>query len=143
MRKNTKIRTYSELSQYTTFEDRFDYLMLGGQVGESTFGHSRWINQDFYLSHEWKDVRRQAIIRDGGCDLGVPGFDIHSELLVHHMNPMSSDDIIHGETWILDLEYLITTTKDTHNAIHFGDRSNIRTPYVPRSPGDTTLWSKP
>lgn len=140
--RNGEVKTYSELCHYTTFEERFDYLSLSGQVGESTFGHERWINQDFYISHEWKDVRRHVILRDRGCDLGIPGREIYTDLLVHHINPMTSDDIIHGELWILDPEYLITTTKDTHNAIHYGNRTSLRTPFVERSPGDTTLWGK-
>lgn len=133
-------RTYSELVTYDTFEDRFDYLSLGGGVGDATFGFDRWINQAFYASREWKDIRRHVILRDGGCDLGVPGYDIHAELLIHHINPMTSRDIEHSESWILDPEFLITTTHDTHNAIHYGDRSKLRKQYVPRSPGDTRLW---
>lgn len=123
-----------------TFEGRFEYLMLGGQVGDITFGFDRWINQEFYRSREWQDVRNFVIYRDQGCDLGIPGYEIHTEILVHHMNPMSSNDIIHGEEWILDPEFLITTTKDTHNAIHYGDTSKLRKPFTPRTPGDTKLW---
>ena len=135
-----KIRTYSELRQISTFEERFDYLVLGGQVGSATFGFDRWINQSFYASTEWRGVRRHVILRDEGRDLGIEGYEIHGGLVVHHMNPMTPEDIMHNEAWILDPEYLITTTSDTHNAIHFGDRSKLRTPYVERSPGDTKLW---
>lgn len=109
------IRRYSELCQFDTFEDRFEYLKLGGSVGHSTFGFDRHINQAFYASREWKDLRQEVILRDHGCDLGVRGYAINGELLIHHMNPMNSDDIVHGEAWILDPEFLITTTKKTHN----------------------------
>lgn len=140
MNSMTKIRTYSELSQYESFEDRFEYLKLGGSVGHSTFGFDRYINQKFYASREWKYVRDFVLVRDEGCDLGVYGYEIHSGALVHHVNPMDADDVIHGETWIMDPEFLITTTHDTHNAIHYGDRSLLRVPSAPREPGDTTLW---
>ena len=133
-------KRYSELLRYESFEDRFEYLKLGGTVGRSTFGFDRHINQQFYRSREWKDVRDAVIVRDNGCDLGVIGFEIHGELLIHHINPMISDDIVHGESWILDPEYLITTNQTTHNAIHFGDISLIPKPFVPRTPGDTKLW---
>ncbi len=133
-------RTYTELSRYLDFEDRYEYLRLGGSVGHETFGFDRYMNQGFYASREWKDVRRHVILRDNGCDLGVEGFEIHQGLLVHHMNPMVSDDIRHGEDWILNPEYLITTTQNTHNAIHYGDRSLLTQQFVERHPGDTRLW---
>lgn len=137
----TKIRTYSELSKLNSFEERFEYLNLVGYVGESTFGFDRYINQYFYTSKAWKDVRNEVIIRDNGCDLGIPGYEINGALLIHHMNPMTQDDILHNEDWILDPNFLITTTKTTHNAIHYGDISNCRTLFVERSPGDTRLWN--
>ena len=137
----TRIRTYSELSRYETLEDRFDYLRIGGSVGHATFGFDRHVNQRFYSSIEWKRARNYVIVRDNGCDLGVIGYEIHSELLVHHMNPMDVDDILHGEEWIVDPEFLITTTTRTHNAIHYGDRSLLPTPFLERSRGDTQLWS--
>lgn len=136
----TTIRTYSELSRFDTFDDRFEYLVLGGNVGRETFGFDRHINQTFYTSREWKDVRDYVIYRDNGCDLGVYGYDIHSGLLIHHINPMGVDDIIHGEEWILDPEFLITTTHNTHNAIHYGAKSLLPKTVVERSPGDTRLW---
>jgi len=136
----TETRSYSELRRLHTFEERFDYLMLVGRVGVATFGFDRYINQAFYTSYEWKTVRREVILRDEGCDLGILGYEIHGDILVHHMNPMTSDDINHGETWIIDPEFLITTTVNTHNAIHFGDKSKIRKPFVARAPGDTRLW---
>ena len=138
--KMTTIRTYSELSRLHTFEERFHYLNLQGEVGETTFGFMRWLNQQFYSSSAWKQVRNYVIVRDDGCDLGVPGFDIHTQLLIHHMNPVTKDALVHGEEWILDPEYLITTTRRTHNAIHYGDSSLLVRPLVERKPGDTKLW---
>jgi len=124
----------------TLFEDRFEYLVLHGEVGVSTFGFDRWLNQTFYRSREWRQVRDHVVFRDEACDLGVPGYEIHSGLLVHHMNPMLPEDLEQGEAWILNPEYLITTTHRTHNAIHYGDRSLIPRPPVQRRPGDTRLW---
>lgn len=135
-----KIRSYEELQIIDTFEDRFEYLKLGGSVGEATFGFDRWLNQRFYQSPQWKTVRREVILRDAGCDLGIPGHEINGAALVHHMNPMSVDDIIHGENWILNPNYLIMTCKDTHNAIHYGDASLLPKEFVPRRPNDTKLW---
>lgn len=133
-------RKYSELRRLFTFEERFEYLRLGGVVGTSTFGFDRYINQDFYRSREWRSVRDRVIVRDNGCDLGIEGYEIHGNLLVHHMNPMTADDVVHGEDWILNPDFLITTTQDTHNAIHYGDKSLLKTPFVPRQPNDTKLW---
>jgi hypothetical protein len=136
----TKIRTYKELSRLNTFEERYAYLKLGGAVGESTFGFDRWMNQRFYRSHEWKAVRDFVIVRDSGCDLGIDGYEIHSRLYIHHMNPISKDDIKDGEERILDSNFLITTSFKTHNAVHYGDESMLpRTP-IARKSGDTTLW---
>jgi hypothetical protein len=136
----SRIRRYSELRELKTFDERYEYLQLGGGVGVETFGFDRYINQAFYASNEWKNARRVAIARDLGCDLGIPGYEIHVDLLVHHMNPLDVDDISHNEEWILNPEYLITTSKRTHNAIHYGDRSLLAKPLVPRRPGDTRLW---
>lgn len=136
----TIFRSYSELRNIVTFEERFDYLRLDGAVGRSTFGFDRYINQRFYQSYEWKRARRDVIIRDNGCDLGIPGYEIYVEILIHHMNPMSADDIIHGESWIFDPEYLITTTQNTHNAIHFGNENGLPRVVLERSPNDTKLW---
>ena len=134
-------KTYSELSRFSSFDERFDYLILsGGHVGHATFGYDRYVNQGFYMSHEWRMVRRDVIIRDNGCDLGVPGFEVYGELLVHHMNPIVLDDIIHHEQWILDPEFLITTTKKTHNALHFGNRNMMPEVVTSRTPNDTRLW---
>jgi hypothetical protein len=135
-----RVRNYSGLARIETFEERLDYLLLGGTVGRSTFGFDRYINQEFYRSVQWKSVRDFVIVRDNGCDLGVPGYDIYDAPLVHHMNPMTEDDIVHGEEWILDPEFLITTTQRTHNDIHYGYKSSRPPLSVERSPGDTQLW---
>jgi hypothetical protein len=136
----SRIRTYSELSRLPTFNERYEYLRLKGVVGEDTFGFDRWVNQEFYRSRQWKSIRNEVIVRDNGCDLGIPGFEIHRGLLVHHMNPVSMDDIIHGEEWILDPNFLITTSHRTHNAIHYGDESLLPREPITRRSGDTTLW---
>jgi hypothetical protein len=135
-----KTRRYSQLRLLTTFEERFEYLNLQGFVGEQTFGFDRWMNQQFYRSREWKLARNEVIVRDNGCDLGVPGYDIHRGLLVHHMNPLSELDLVAGEEYIIDPEFLITTTHRTHNAIHYGDASLLPRSPVARVPGDTKLW---
>ena len=135
-----RTRSYMELRQLSTFEDRFAYLSLQGEVGLATFGFDRWINQHFYRSREWRQVRDQVIVRDHGCDLGMPGYEIYKDLLVHHMNPITPEDLIHHEGWVLDAEYLITTSHRTHNAIHYGDESLIPRRPVERRPGDTKLW---
>jgi hypothetical protein len=135
-----KTRTYSELRRFETFEERFDYLKLGGEVGEATFGFDRWLNQRFYESREWRHARKQVILRDNGCDLGIPGYEIEVQLLIHHINPLTPQDIENGESWILDPEFLITTCKRTHNAIHYGDASRLPQPYIARASGDTRLW---
>lgn len=136
----TKIRSYRELRRLETFFDRFEYLSLKGTVGQDTFGFDRWINQRFYRSYEWKRARNHVIVRDNGCDLGVEGHEIYTDLLVHHMNPISMQDIQHGEEWILDPNYLITTSLQTHNAIHYGDVSLLPRGPIERQPGDTKLW---
>lgn len=133
-------RSYAELQYLETFEARFEYLKLSGSVGRETFGFDRYVNQAFYTSREWKRARDYVITRDLGCDLGIPGFEIFSGLLVHHMNPVSRDDILHGEDWIIDPNFLITTTQKTHNAIHYGESGDTPGKVVVRQPGDTTLW---
>lgn len=136
----TKIRTYSELITFETLKERFDYLVLGGQVGASTFGFDRYLNQQFYKSKQWADIRHHIIARDLGCDLGVDGYEIRSRLIIHHMNPMTKVDITSGGSNIIDPEFLITTTHLTHNAIHYGDERLLPRQLVNRSPGDTKLW---
>lgn len=136
----TMSKRYSELARLHTFEDRFEYLKLGGGVGRATFGFDRHINQRFYSSHQWHEVRNYVIVRDEGCDLGVIGREIHVEPLIHHMNPMSVADIVNGESWILDPEFLITTTRMTHNAIHYGGVDPYPAVVTARTPNDTKLW---
>lgn len=134
------IRTYSELIKLNTFEERYKYLALGGRVGDMTFGYDRWINQKFYTSTQWRRLRSYIIVRDNNCDLGVEGFDIPERLYIHHLNPMTVDDIREGDESILDPEFLITTTLLTHNAIHYGDTRVAVRSVVERKPGDTKLW---
>lgn len=135
------IKTYSDFRRLATFEERFDYLQLGGLVGMDTFGYDRYLNQDFYRSRQWRQVRNVVIARDNGCDLGISGFEIHDRVYVHHMNPMITEDLIHGNLDILDPEFLICVTLDTHNAVHYGDRNSLRQRLpIDRRPGDTKLW---
>jgi hypothetical protein len=134
------IRTYSELRRLDTFEERYRYLALRGNVGASTFGFDRYMNQMFYRSTQWRQIRHHVIARDNGCDLGIDGYDIHDRIYIHHMNPMTVEDISHGDDDILDPEYLITTTHRTHNAIHYGDETLLPRRLVERRPGDTRLW---
>lgn len=136
----TKIRTYSELKRLRRFEERFEYLSLGGYVGESTFGFDRWVNQAFYRSREWKMIRHRVILRDDGLDLGIEGHEIFTGLLVHHMNPIALVDIQHSSEWLLEPEYLITTSLQTHNAIHYGDATLLPRGPIVRQAGDTKLW---
>ena len=136
----TMIRRYSELRHIPTFEERFDYLKLNGSVGRDTFGFDRYINQRFYTSKEWRDIRHYVITRDLGLDLGAEGYEINSRILIHHMNPIVVDDILHKNDDILDPEFLITTCHNTHNAIHYGDSNLLPKPLVERSRGDTKLW---
>lgn len=128
------------MCRVSTFEDRYRYLALRGEVGYATFGFDRYINQQFYTSPQWRRLRHHVIARDEGCDLGVEGYEIHTGLVIHHMNPMKPEAIIHGDPDILDPEFLITTTQRTHNAIHYGDETLLPRPYVERRPGDTKLW---
>lgn len=134
------IKSYSELRLLDTFEERFRYLKLRGSVGESTFGFDRYINQQFYRSTQWKQLRHEVIARDNGLDLGCEGYEIYDRIIIHHMNPMNASDISEGDDSILDPEYLITTTHRTHNAIHYGDEKLLVQPLVQRRPGDTKLW---
>lgn len=136
----TRIRRYSELRRIDTFEERFEYLSLKGVVGQSTFGFDRWLNQQFYKSREWLNARERVILRDNGCDLGVEGYEIFVDLLVHHMNPLTIADVESGEDWIFEPEFLITTSLNTHNAIHYGDKSLLPRGPIIRQPGDTNLW---
>ena len=133
-------RTYSELIQIPTFLERFKYLKLNGRVGEETFGYDRYLNQAFYQSYEWKHLRDQIIIRDLGCDLAFEGREIFDRIYIHHMNPIRAEDIIRHSDSIMDPEYLICTSKLTHEAIHYGDDSLLYQDPIPRRPGDTCPW---
>jgi hypothetical protein len=134
------IRTYSELSQLETFEERFKYLKLDGIVGKETFGFNRYLNQTFYHLQEWKSARDFVIIRDCGCDLGLEGYDIYGKILIHHMNPITVDDIKHKTKFLLDPEYLVCTANDTHNAIHYGDEGLLLIDPIERTKNDTIPW---
>ena len=134
------IKTYSELSLLPTFRERYQYLRLSGQVGEDTFGFDRYLTQVFYRSQEWKRVRDFVILRDNGCDLGVPGFEIHEKIIIHHMNPITVQDIRHANEDLLDPEFLICVRHNTHNAIHYGDESLLITEPIVRMPNDTCPW---
>jgi len=134
------IRTYSELKRLTTFEERFEYLRLRGEVGKDTFGFDRYLNQIFYKSPEWMSVRDFVIVRDNGCDLGLPGYEIHGSILVHHMNPIALEDILSHSDFLLDPEYLISTVLRTHNAIHYGDKSLLSNAPIERRKNDTCPW---
>lgn len=142
MTKKTIIRTYSELMTLDTFMDRFEYLRLNGRVGEDTFGFDRYLNQVFYKSKEWKRIRDEVIIRDQACDLGIPGREIHSRIIVHHMNPIRKEDILEGSKFLLDPEYMICTIKNTHDAIHYGDGSLLFDEPITRSKNDTCPWRR-
>jgi len=134
------IRTYSELIKIPTFKERFEYLRLNGKVGEETFGFDRYLNQVFYKSPEWRAARDFVIIRDQGCDLAMEGHEIFGKILVHHMNPISMEDIVHRTEYLLDPEYLICTIKNTHDAIHYGDGSLLITGPIERTKNDTCPW---
>ena len=139
---STIIRTYSELITLPTFEERYRYLRLGGRVGEDTFGFDRYLNQIFYKSKEWLDVRDYVIVRDGGCDLGMPDREIFGKILVHHMNPIRKEDILRRSKFLLDPEYLISTIKNTHDAIHYGDESLLILAPTERMKNDTCPWRR-
>ena len=136
------IKTYSELKTLTTFEERFRYLQLGGKVGEDTFGHDRYLNQMFYTSDEWRRIRRDVIVRDNGCDLGIQNREIHGLIIIHHMNPITIEDIINRSEFLLNPEYLISTVKNTHDAIHFSDERILITDPIERRPNDTCPWKR-
>lgn len=136
------IRTYSELILLPTFEERYKYLRLAGKVGQETFGFDRYLNQMFYKDPEWLAARDYVIIRDNGCDLAIPGREIHSKILVHHMNPITKDDILKRSKFLLDPEYLICTIKNTHDAIHYGDENLLFKEPNERSKNDTCPWRR-
>lgn len=133
-------RSYAELSRLSSFEERFEYLKLSGTVGESTFGFDRYLNQQFYLSPEWRAIRDRVIARDLGCDLGVEGFEVHGRILIHHINPITVDDIVNRNPKLFDPENLILTSHNTHNAIHYGDEDLLIRAPIERSKYDTCPW---
>ena len=134
------IKTYSELITIPTFEERLEYLKLDGQVGVETFGFNRYLNQVFYKSDEWLSIRDYVITRDNGCDLGMEGYEIYGRILIHHINPITKDDIIQRSRILLDPENLITTVKRTHDAIHYGDSNLLMRAPIERRKNDTCPW---
>lgn len=136
------IRTYSDLSKLTTFEDRYNYLQLNGFVGKETFGFDRYLNQVFYKSAKWRSVRDFVIVRDNGCDLGIEGREIYGKIIIHHMNPITIQDIEQESDFLLDPEFLISTVHETHNAIHYGDENLLIRVPIERKPNDTCPWRR-
>lgn len=134
------IKTYSELILLPTFEERFKYLQLNGRVGDDTFGFDRYINQKFYRSAEWKRIRDLVIMRDNGCDLALEGYEIYGRILIHHMNPITIKDVELSTEYLMNPEYLICVTHNTHNAIHYGDEKLINKGPVVRTKNDTCPW---
>lgn len=134
------MRSYSELIKLQTFEERFRYLKIDGKVGEDTFGFDRYLNQIFYKSDEWRKIRDYVILRDNGCDLAMKDWDIHGRVYVHHMNPITKQDILDRSDFLLDPEFLITTAHNTHNAIHYGDESLLSVGWTERTRNDTCPW---
>lgn len=141
--KTMKIRTYSELSQLDSFVERYRYLKLSGIIGEETFGFDRYLNQTFYKSPEYRRIRDEVILRDKGCDLGMKGYDISGRIIIHHMNPISKEDILNRSEFALNPEYLICVSHGTHNAIHYGDESQLPIDnLVVRHPNDQAPWKR-
>lgn len=136
------IRTYTELTKLKTFEERYRYLKLVARVGDETFGFDRYLNQQFYHSQEWKSIRNEIIIRDNACDLGIPGREMSSRIIIHHMNPITKDDLIHQSDFLLNPDYLICTSKKTHSAIHYGDESLLFEGIIERTKDDTCPWRR-
>ena len=136
-----RIKSYRELSRLKTFEERFEYLKLGGVVGQETFGFDRYLNQAFYRSREWKRIRDQVIIRDNGCDLGILDREIFEYVMTHHINPITIENIENGDDCIFDLNNLICTSRITHQALHYGDASLLVKLPPERRKGDTNLWT--
>lgn len=135
-----KIRTYSELIRLPTYEERYRYLKLDGVVGATTFGYDRYLNQMFYRSEEWKALRNYVIVRDNGCDLGIEGREIQKRILIHHMNPITKEDVLSRSDFLLDPEFLISTVKNTHDAIHYGDEGLLIKDPIERRQNDTCPW---
>lgn len=138
----TTIRTYSELIKLSTFKERFNYLKLGGKVGEETFGFDRYLNQKFYKSKQWQDIRDYVILRDNACDLGIEDREIQNRIIIHHMNPITKYDLMNKTDFLLNPDYMICTLKRTHDAIHYGDESILYSDVVTRSRNDTCPWKR-
>lgn len=136
------IKTYSELIKLKTFEERYKYLQLGGAVGKDTFGYDRYLNQQFYKTTEWRRLRDELIVRDNGCDLAMSGYELYGRIYLHHMNPVSKDDVLNRTEYLTNPEYLICTSFNTHNAIHYGDESLLVTVPIERSANDTCPWKQ-
>lgn len=136
----TSIKCYSEISRLKTFEERYRYLRLTGKVGDETFGFDRYLNQIFYRSQKWKSIRDHVIVRDNGCDLGLDGYEIYGKIYIHHMNPITLRDIETGSDYLIDPEYLICVTLNTHNAIHYGDENLLVKAPITRTRNDTCPW---
>ena len=134
------MKTYSDLILLPTFEERYEYLRTGSLVGDMTFGGSRWLNQALYASPEWKDFRREIILRDNACDLGMPDYEIHGRIIVHHLNPITKEDILQRRGCVFDPENVVCVSHNTHNAIHYGDISLLKLPPVERRANDTCPW---
>ena len=139
---NTDIKSYTELSKLKTFNDRFNYLKLDGVVGEETFGYDRILNQVLYKSAKWRKVRDKVLIRDNGNDLGIEGYQINGHAIIHHMNPITVDDVLKEREWIFDPEYLITVSDLTHKAIHYSNENILPKEPIERVQNDTCLWKK-
>lgn len=136
------IRTYSELITIPTFEERYRYLRIGSEIGKDTFGFDRYLNQDFYKSDEWRQIRDYVIVRDNGCDLAIDGREIRGRIIIHHMNPISKEDILKRSRFLLDPEFLVCTIKNTHDAIHYGDETLLVTVPKERQKNDTCPWRR-
>lgn len=134
------IKTYSELIALPTFEERYEYLRLNGRVGEDTFGFDRYLNQNFYRSAEWRHIRDRVIVRDNGCDLAIDDRIIYGKILIHHMNPITDKDLFNLSDILLDPEYLICVSHNTHNAIHYGDGERLAKDPIVRTKNDTCPW---
>ena len=134
------LKTYTEMILLPTYNERFRYLKLDGKVGTDTFGLDRYLNQVFYRSAEWRRIRDQVIVRDNGCDLGIPELPIYGKVIIHHMNPLSVDNILNDDPeYMMNPEYLVCVSHSTHNAIHYGDDSQLQE-YIPRRANDTAPW---
>ena len=136
----TNTKRYSELSTIPTYEERFKYLQLKGAVGNDTFGYDRYLNQILYKSSEWRSFRRDIVLRDNGCDLACEGYEIYGKILIHHINPITVEDILRRDPKVFDPENAISTSLNTHNAVHFGDESLLIMEPIERKPYDTCLW---